>query len=253
VSTRAASDLQPSARRLGFVRGLSTLPRAFGFVARTRASWPLVAAPALLCAVLWSAAIALALRFAPQLWAATIGGHEAWVAGLRWLLDAASVVVAVVLGMFAALLLAPALSAPVLERLVLLRERALGAPPRAAAGLWRELTCALQAQLMSLALFGPALALLWLVTLLVPALSPVTFPLKFVVGALWLAVGLLDYPMSLRGLSFAQRWTSMRRNFGAVLGFALASACAFAVPLVSLLVLPIAVVAAAELALWLER
>lgn len=228
------------------------MPRAFGFVVRVRESWPLVAVPALLCAVLWSASIALAVHFAPQLSAALIGGEEGWAVGLRWLLDVASVLVAVVVGMFAALLLAPALSAPVLERLVLLRERALGAPPRRAAGFWRELKCALQAQLMSLALFGPALALLWLITLIVPALSPVTFALKFVVGALWLAVSLLDYPLSLRGLSFAQRWTLMRRDLGAVLGFALACACAFAVPLVSLVVLPIAVVAAAELAWLLE-
>mgnify|MGYP003444678311 FL=1 len=156
------------------------------------------------------------------------------------------------LGLLLTVIVTPLLCAPVFERLTRLRERALGLPPRPAVGFFRELYCALSAQLWSLALLGPVLLVLWLLALLAPPLAPVLSVLQFLVSAAWLALSLLDYPLSLRGVGFRGRVGLMRQSPLAVLGFGAACLCLFAIPLFGLWGLPVAVVAAAELAASLE-
>jgi CysZ protein len=228
------------------------LPRAAMFLARVRQAWPWALLPVLIFSALWIGAIALAAHWVPQLWAATPGDSGLW-SGWQWLADVIMIVLTAIVGWVLALMLAPALSAPALERLVLLRERELDAPPRAAAGWLRETWCALSAQLLSFALLGPPFALLWVLSFFVPVLAPFLLPIKLTLSAFWLAFGFLDYPLSLRGLSFSRRLSLMRRGALGVLGFGFACLVAFAVPFVSLLVLPVAVCAAAELAVSLER
>jgi CysZ protein len=162
------------------------------------------------------------------------------------------ILLGMLLGVFIATFATQPLSAPALERLVLLRERELGASPRSAAGFLREFWCAMQAQLVALAIGGPLLALLWFATLIAPPAAIVTVPLKFVVLALLVAWSLLDYPLSLRGVALSERLRMMRSQSPRVLGFGLSVALLFTVPILPLLLLPAAVAAAAELGLQLD-
>jgi CysZ protein len=237
-----------------FFAGACALPRGLRFLARTRTAWPLAAVPMAVCALLCALAIAGSITLIPKLTAAIWPGLEttlgAFGAGVVRVLG---ITVAALVGLFAATFAAQPLSAPALDRLVLVREHTLGVASRPAAGLWRELRCALQAQLFSLAVFSPVLAVLWTLTWLFPPIAVGTVPLKFLVLSALLAWSLLDYPLSLRGLTLSARLRLLRRGWARVFGFGAALALVFMVPLVSLLLLPAAVVAAAEIAVVLER
>jgi CysZ protein len=137
--------------------------------------------------------------------------------------------------------------------LVLLRERDLGVAPRPAVGFLREFWCALQAQLVALAIGAPIFAGLWLITLIAPPAAVVTVPLKFLVLALSVAWTLLDYPLSLRGVALRDRLRRMRAEAPRVLGFGASMALLFTVPLLPLVLLPAAVAAAAELGIDLSE
>lgn len=236
-----------------FFDGLFALVRGVRFVAGTRAAWPLAAMPVVLCTLLCSAAIVASAHFVPQLMATWWPGLSSTLGGFgSGVLSVLGILISSLFGMFAATFATPPLCAPALERLVRLRERALDAPPRPAAGFWREFVCALQAQLISVGVLGPVLAVLVLVTWLVPPVAVVTLPVKFSVVAGMLAWSYLDYPLSLRGASVSERVHWMARGFARVFGFGVGLAVAFMVPLVSLLLLPAAVAAAAEIAVQLE-
>src|SRR5689334_8257857 len=103
---------------------MATVPRAAMFLARARAAWPFALVPVLIFSALWVGAIALAVRWVPQLWAATATDSGLW-SGWKWLADLVLILLTAVVGWVVALMLAPPLSAPALERLVLLREREL--------------------------------------------------------------------------------------------------------------------------------
>jgi CysZ protein len=236
--------------RFPFLDGFLAIFRGGLFVWRTRAAWPLAAVPVVVCSLLCVLSIVGAFRFVPQLLAAAWPNLDGFAADLLELV--ASTLTAIV-GVLLATFITPALSAPALERLVLLRERALGVAPRAPAGFWRELRCALQAQLVAVAVFGPMLLLLLLITWVFPPSAVVTVPTKLVVLACLLAWSLLDYPLSLRGVSLSDRVRLMRQGAGRVLGFGLGLALIYLLPFLSFLLLPAAVAAAAEIALHLEQ
>lgn len=250
-----AAPLTPRYRLdLQFAYGAFAIVRGFGFLWRTPASWPFAAIPVLLCILLSGLAIAGSIHYVPRLldglWPELANTLGAFGAGA---VRVAGVALAAVLGVLAAVFLTPPLSAPALERLVLLRERELGVASRPAVSLFREVWCALQAQLLALAVVGPVFALLWLVTWLFPPASVVTLPLDLLLLALLTAYSLLDYPLSLRGVSVRERLRLMRGGSALVLGFGSAIALLFAVPLLPLLLLPAAVAAAADVSVQLER
>jgi uncharacterized protein involved in cysteine biosynthesis len=234
--------------------GAFAIARGLRFIWRTPAAWLLAALPVCVCALLCGLSIAGAIQLVPRLMAAVWPGLEATLGSVgSWLVHFLGVVIAAALGMAVALFATPPLCAPALERLVLLRERELGIAPRPPAGFWREFRSALAAQLWAAAIGGPLLLLLWLVTLLFPPLAPISIALKFLVVALTWAWSLLDYPLSLRGVSIAERARLMRRGAARVFGFGLGLGLIFAVPLLPLLLLPAAVAAAAEISLQLEQ
>jgi CysZ protein len=238
---------------LQLVDGALALLRGVRFLWRTPAAWPLAALPVCVCSLLSGLSIAASIHFVPRLMAAAWPGLEPALGSTgSWLLRLLGIVLAALLGASLALFATPPLCAPALERLVLLRERALGVAPRTAAGVWREFRSALAAQLWAAAIGGPILLLLWLVSLLAPPLAPLSVALKFLVVALLWAWSLLDYPLSLRGMSVGQRARLMRRGAARVLGFGLMLALVFTVPLLPLLMLPAAVAAAAEIGVQLE-
>jgi len=154
----------------------------------------------------------------------------------------------VVLGWYAALALSPTLSAPALERIVLRVEQSAGAPKRDALGFWRELGSGLRALAGAACVAPPFTLLLWLVGLAVPGAFVVTTPLSVLVSALFVAWGLFDYPLTLRGLGFRERLRLLRQNFACVTGFGLTFALLFWLPCCGVALLPVGAVAATRLA-----
>lgn len=151
------------------------------------------------------------------------------------------------LGLWAALLLAPPLSAPALEHLVRAQETALGLPPRPSRGVWFELWCGVEAQAGALLVALPVWLSLWGLGLLVPPLTPVLLPLQVFPLALGLAWSLLDYPLTLRGVRLRARARLLLAQPGPILGFGAAFALVTVVPGAALLLLPAGVVGATRL------
>lgn len=237
-----------------FITGLGALPRGAYFIWTTRASWPLALVPVLVCGLLCMGAIFGSIHCFPQLMAALWPGMDHTLGAFgTGVLDFIGIVLSSLFGMYVATFITPPLSAPALDHLVGLRERALGAPPRAAAGFWRELRCALMAQLVATGVFGPVLVLLTVIGWIAPPAALVTVPLKFLTLAALFAWSLLDYPLSLRGATVSVRLRLIGGGISRVLGFGMALAVVFALPFLALLLLPAAVAAAAEIALELER
>lgn len=232
--------------------GVGSLWRGYRFLAENKPARRLAYVPSLAALALWALALYLGMHYLPELGAHFFPSLSELSSGWALLLDILLFLVLAPLALLLAMLLTPLLCAPVFEQLVRLRERALGLPPRPAAGFWRELSCALRSQIGWFMVFGPLLAILWIVALVAPAAALVISILQFLVGGAWLALSLLDYPLSLRGMGFRARFALFRRGFGAVFGFGVACAVLFAIPLFGVWGLPIAVVAAAELAAQLE-
>jgi uncharacterized protein involved in cysteine biosynthesis len=153
----------------------------------------------------------------------------------------------VALGWYLALGLAPALSAPALERLVENVERRAGAPARVPLGFVRELASGLRALAGAACVLLPLSLALWVVTLVAPAAGIVTGPLGFLLSALTVAWGLFDYPLTLRGYGFRARVALVRENLACVTGFGLAFAALFWLPCCGVALLPVGAVAATRL------
>jgi uncharacterized protein involved in cysteine biosynthesis len=243
----------PQLPQLTFAGGVRSLVNGFHFLSTERAARRLSYVPGAVAFWLWLVALYLAVHYLPELAVRLLPALSGLSQGWTFLLDLVTLVVMAPLALLVAILITPVLCAPVMEKLVLMRERALGAGARPSAGLFRELVSALFSQLGALLLFGPVMALLWAISLLAAPLAPLLAVLQFFVGAAWLALSLLDYPLSLRGVPFRARLALLRRGGLAVLGFGAGCALLFAIPLFGLWGLPVAVVGAAELALALER
>lgn len=239
---------------LGVFGGMGALLSAVAFVVTTPAVWALAIVPALVALVLMAGSGALglwgAMALADHVAAAASGGLAlaiAWT--LRVLLGAVALLVAVIV----AFSLAQPLSGAALERIARAQEKRLGGrdwPEQpAATAMLRSLQVTMTGLLFGL----PLLAALTLVTVLAPPAAIVTVPLKFVVTALMIAWDFLDYPLSVRGVTVAGRLRFVRANFGAVLGFGVASAFVLLVPGIGLLLLPIGVAGAARLVIAQER
>ncbi len=232
-----------------FLDAAMSLPRAFGFIAGKPRLWPAAALPASI--VLVVSAILIWLAFAelgPWLSRALMPDTSSWYApsasvALRWLSSALGAYAACLFAIF----LAPTLSAPALEHLVRARERELGAPEPPPQPLWVEFRAGLSAQVWAFALAAPAFFTLWVLGLVVPVLLPLVVALQVVLIALTVAWNLLDYPLSLRGLSARARLRLLRGHPGAVFGFGLCFAAVSWIPLAGVVLLPIGVVAATQL------
>jgi uncharacterized protein involved in cysteine biosynthesis len=238
---------------LTLTNGVACLFRGFRFLSEDRAARRLAYIPGFVALLLWVLALYLGVHYVPELAAHFFPAMSDLSRGWELLFDVLTFLLLAPVALLLSMLLTPVLCAPVLERLVLLRERSLGVAPRPAAGLWRELRCASTSQLGWLVVFGPLLVLIWLAAIVVPVAAPVLSVLQFLVGGAWLALGLLDYPLSLRGTGFRERVALFRRSAVAVFGFGSACGVLFAIPLFGLWGLPVAVVAAAELAVHIER
>jgi CysZ protein len=98
----------------------------------------------------------------------------------------------------------------------------------------------------------PVGVLLFAVEFLFPAAAVVTTPLKFLVTAMMVAWNLVDYPLTLRGMRVRERLALVRVEWLSFLGFGLGFAAAFWIPCCGIVLLPVGVIAATQLATtWL--
>jgi len=242
-----------SRQLIGFGRGFTVLFGAAGRLLGLPRAWPFMIAPALVFLVLEVAFIGVSWRFLKP-WASEYLATVSWLpgalaVGASWLVAA----LAVMLGWLLAMFLAPVLSAPALERIVGITEVELQAPPRAPMSFIAEFWCGARALLSSLAFTLPVVLALSLLELVVPPLAIVITPLKLLLGALGVAWGLFDYPLTLRGIGSRQRVQFMRKHFTVVLGFGAAFSLVFWLPCFGILMLPVGVAAATQLYWEIER
>jgi CysZ protein len=227
--------------------GLKSLVLAFKRLVSTPKLWPYALVPCLTPIVLLALIIVFGAAPAVQealTWSG-INAIDTWygkagetaLSAILWLTSG-------VLALWVAIVLTPPLCAPALERLVRGEEEAMGAPPRARLSPWQEVGCGLQAQLMSLAFGLGVWVVLTLVNVLLPALVVLTLPLKVLAVAVALAWTLLDYPLTLRGITVRQRLRLFAAQPLAVLGFGLPFAVLFWVPCTSVVLLPVGAMAA---------
>jgi CysZ protein len=156
---------------------------------------------------------------------------------LLWLTSA-------VVAVWAAMVVTPPLCAPALEHLVRSEEQRLGAPERARLSIWSEWRCGIQAQLTGFAFSVSVWLLLTAVNVFLPVAVLVTLPLKILAVSSALAWSLLDYPLTLRGMSSRRRLRLFLAQPLSVVGFGLPFALLFWFPCASVLLLPVGALAA---------
>lgn len=241
-----------SCREMGFFRGAGAFFDGIRFVFATRRVWWRAALPAFVALVLSAALVAVGVHYGLP-WA-----HRLLGAGLGEKLFAVLLVAVVGLtAVVVALALARPLSGWALDGIVREQRRALGAlpggddrvavvraPPSALAAAGQSMV----ANLLGLGVGVPTMVALALVGWVFPPAAIATAPLDAVVAALLLAWDLLDYPLSVQGLSPGDRARWCKGHFWGVLGFGVAASVFFAIPVVGWLALPFGVAGATRLA-----
>ncbi|HEY6081583.1 MAG TPA: EI24 domain-containing protein, partial [Polyangiaceae bacterium] len=214
---------------LGFWRGFSAVFGALRSLLRLPSAWPYALVPALVFSALETGIVLGAWHYLQPWVDAKLRDPGSGVvrdfgaAAASWL----SVALVAALGWLVSAFLTPPLSAPALERIVAVVERDLRAPERSSLGFLAEFWCGMRALLLSLAVTVPLLILLTLLELVVPPLAVITTPLKLLIGALGVAWGLFDYPLTLRGVGTRARFALVRQQLPVVLGFGTAFALLF--------------------------
>ncbi|MBS2013126.1 MAG: EI24 domain-containing protein [Deltaproteobacteria bacterium] len=234
---------------LSFFSGVKAVFGGLGFVVSTPSAWGWASIPVLVATVLFGGIGALTIWLGTDLahrllWDAGDGtGTVVAIWALRVLFWSIGLVVAFVVAMS----LAQPISGFALERIARKQETALGGPSWPdqpfVAGTIRSLQVSLTALVVGL----PILAVLAVITFLVPPLAVVTVPLKFIVTGVLAAYDLLDYPLSIRGQGVGERVAFMKAHFSAVLGFGCAVAALLLIPGFGLFLLPFGVAGAARM------
>lgn len=236
---------EPLPRKPDAFTGVRELLGAARFLLRSPTLWPHSLVPGVVLCLLvalsawlsfsWFGPLLGGLVSSPDTWYERLGGEALHYLGA---------ILATVFGALLALAITPPLCGPVLERLVVAQERALGVPERAPLGFFKEILCGVRAQACAALFALPLLSLLWIVDLLLPAAAIVTLPGKFLVAALALAWNLFDYPLTLRGVRMRDRVRLVARHKLFSVGFGAAFALLFLLPCCAVLLLPVGVVAA---------
>lgn len=235
-------------KELGFFDGVSAFLGGLGFILGRPSMWGWALVPMLVATVLFGALGAGAL------WGATELAHRvlddsggAWATAGFWAFRIVSSLVGLVFAFLVGVSLAQPLSGFALDTIARRQEIALGGRTWPDQPFVASALRSLRVTATALALSLPLLALLTVVTVLVPPASAVTLPLKFLVTGLAIAYDFLDYPLGLRGVGVRARMTWISDHLSAVIGFGLASALVLLVPGIGLLVLPAGVAGAARM------
>jgi uncharacterized protein involved in cysteine biosynthesis len=241
-------------KQLGFFDGVSALLGGVGFIVGRPSMWGWAMIPVLVATVLFLGFGALAIWGGTHLARHALWdpGDGAWTTAGIWLLRVVFYVIGVVLSFLVAISLAQPIAGFALDAIARRQERDLSSRD----GVRREwpdqpfITSALRSlrvTFTALAISVPILALLTVVTLLVPPAGVVTIPLKFLVTGLAVAYDFLDYPLGLRGAGVRARMSYIRAHFSAVLGFGIAAALVLLIPGAGLLLLPFGVAGATRM------
>ncbi len=177
-----------------------------------------------------------------SLWETPVG--DEWDADVarfaHSLFEGLVVIVLVVAAVAATLLVSGIVSAPFNARLAeILDERVTGraAPPFAAGRALRDVGRAIVIE----ATFFAVNAALLVVSLVVPAISPVTGVFGLVFGALYFGIAYVETPQASRDRGLRDRFRLVREHPMAILGFGAGVGVFLCVPLVNLLFMPAAV------------
>lgn len=238
---------------LGFWRGFSAVFAAFRSLLGQTQAWPYALVPALVFLLLEGSFVYLAFEYVKPLVGEKLAGEGTVRDAAAWLGSWAASLIAAGLGWVVSMALAPAISAPALERIVAIVEQELKAPPRPSLGFVTEFWCGLRSMLLGSMVTLPIVVVLTLVELVFAPAAVVCTPLKLMIGALGVAWGLFDYPLTLRGVPARQRLAFVNRQAGVVLGFGAGFALVFWLPCCGILLLPVGVVAATRLLWEMER
>ena len=244
LAPRPTDALARPPSRPGVLAGAGALFSGVRFLAVTPATWPLAMVP-----------VAIVIASMAALGGGAIHLIGPWFAGIfgpRWaflaiVADVLAGALALILATLVGFALAQPLSGPALNRIVRRAEADLGAPAWPPSGALEDVGRALGSLAVSYALGLPVLAVLALITLLVPPAAVVTVPLKLVVLALLFAWDLCDYPLSIHGVPVAARVALVARNAGAMIGFGAGLALLSLIPCLPFFALPAGVAGAARL------
>lgn len=244
-----------STERPGFRAGLRSLFDGYRYLFRTPDIWPLAMIPVLVALVLAGVFGVVLVKGALWLVVKYLSRDDT---STYWTIAFVVIkVVAVLLGLVAALFcafaLAKPLSGPALERIVRRVSKDLGAPEWPEPTLVQDVLRSLQSTLVALVFTLPILIPLVVIGLVVPMAAFVTTPLQFVVAALGAAWDFCDYPLSIRGTRVSDRIEFVRRNIRAVVGFGLGLGLLTLLPCSLVIVLPAGVIGAAHLMVTLEK
>jgi len=226
-------------RKVGFAAGLKAPFKGVGFIARRPNLWLLSMVPATIAIVVAALLGSAAIAWLPGLPSRLVGPASTWYGNVgATVVSIALTVIGVLLSIALAMLLAQPLSGPALERLARAVELDMGAPPRPVVPFWRELGRSAIGSLLGLCAGLPVLAVLTVMSLVLPVTAWVTFPLQILVSGLMVTWDLMDYPFTVRGWSLRRRLAWMRDHLPAVVGFGLSLGIVLLVPCVHVLLLP---------------
>ncbi|MBK8163161.1 MAG: sulfate transporter CysZ [Gammaproteobacteria bacterium] len=171
----------------------------------------------------------------------------AWLSWLDWLLWPLFVLVAVLAGFVVCLLLATLVAAPFTGPLAAAVETRLrGRAPSSEGGFIMESAAALAGEARKLGYFALRAAPLGLLTL-VPGVNLVAVPLWLLFSAWMLALEYAEVPLGNHGLTFPAVRARLAQRRMLALGFGATLLVLTLIPLVNLLVMPIAVAGATVL------
>lgn len=241
----------------GFFAGVRCFFAGLGFLVRTPSAWPLAMVPAVVVVALGSFLGFLVLKLVPPLVADLYARHAGADGTLDTVLSTGAqvlaTIVAVILSFLLAFSLAQPLSGPALEALVRRQEVELGAPTRPETSFATDVGRSLKSSLVGLLIGAPILAVLMVVSFVLPPAQVVTVPLKAVVVTTVLAWDLCDYPLSVRGLRIRVRVAFLQKHFFPVVGMAVGVALLALIPCGVLFALPIGVAGATRLIHEIEQ
>ncbi len=250
----ASWDTEGGQPSLGALDGLAAFARGIGFVVVTPRVWGYALVPVgmmlLLTCGLGVAGVWGAGRASEAVFGAAPG---TWGQVGSWALTVSLALVGFAVALLLALVMAQPLSGWALERISHAQERALTGHSGPRSSFLVSFLVTLQAVLVSLAVGGPVLALLFTIAFFFPPATVVTVPLKFLVCGWMLAWDFIDYPLSLRGLGLLARVRWVWRNGGAFTAFGLAWAALVVLPGVVLLLLPMGVAGATRMVVLDEQ
>lgn len=244
----------PRRGSLGLADGVRAFAGGIAFVASTPGVWPYAAVPVGMMALLTCLLTVLGVWGASALSQGLLGQAGGWGGQVgHWLATAFLALTAFIVAVLLSLGLAQPLSGFALEKIVREREYVLTGRKREPPSFAVALLNGLQIAAVTITVGGCLLTLLFLVGLLFPPAAVVTVPAKVAVCGWLLAWDFLDYPLGLRGLGVRGRWHWVRRNFEAFTVFGVLWTLLVIVPGIILLLLPMGVAGATQLAVEDER